>query len=228
MAGQNSVGGRQGSGKDAMRATTTATVLAASLLLAATAQAQAPQSFRVISPIFGQLVSFAMPSNFSVVFENTKGGHYIREAVIKGETPERWTQMITVTGEKGMTLTPSASPEKFAGTIAGGFKSACPDSFAARPLGALKFGRFEGFGAVIGCGRVDSGPTRHSETALLIALKGTADYYTIQWAERGPESDEPPVNDERWQKRLLDLSPIELCPIVAGEAAPYPSCVNKS
>jgi hypothetical protein len=211
-----------------MRTPTTATVLAVSLLLAATAQAQAPQSLRVISPIFGQLVSFAMPSHFTVVFENTKGGHYIREAVLKGETPERWTQMITVTGEKGMTLTPGASPETFAGSIAGGFKSACPDSFAARPFGALKFGRFEGFGAVIGCGRVDSGPTRHSETALLITLKGATDYYTIQWAERGPESDEPPVNDERWQARLQELSPIELCPIVAGEAAPYPSCVNKS
>jgi hypothetical protein len=211
-----------------MRAPTTATVLAASLLLAASAQAQAPQSLRVISPIFGQLVSFAMPSKFAAVFENTKGGHYIREAVLTGETPERWTQMITVTGEKGMTLTPGASPENFAGTIAGGFKSACPDSFAARPFGALKFGRFEGFGAVIGCGRVDSGPTRHSETALLITLKGTTDYYTIQWAERGPESDEPPVNGERWQARLQELSPIELCPIVAGEAAPYPSCVNKS
>jgi hypothetical protein len=211
-----------------MRATTTATVLAASLLLAATAQAQAPNSFRVISPIFGQLVSFAMPSNFSAVFENTKGGHYIREAVLKDETPERWTQMITVTGEKGMTLTPGASPEKFAATIAGGFKSACPDSFAARPFGAMNFGRFEGFVAVIGCGRVDSGPTRHSETALLITLKGTSDYYTIQWAERGPETDEPPVNDERWQARLQELGPIELCPIVAGEAAPYPSCVNKS
>jgi hypothetical protein len=211
-----------------MRAPTTPTVLAVSLLLAATAQAQAPQSLRVISPIFGQLVSFAMPPNFVAVFENTKGGHYIREAVLKGETPERWTQMITVTGEKGMTLTPGASPEKFAGSIAGGFKSACPDSFAARPFGALKFGRFEGFGAVIGCGRIDSGPTRHSETALLITLKGATDYYTIQWAERGPESDEPPVNDERWQARLQELSPIELCPIVAGEAAPYPSCVNKS
>jgi len=211
-----------------MRAPTTATILAVSLLLVATAQAQAPQSLRVISPIFGQLVSFAMPSNFTAVFENTKGGHYIREAVLKGETPERWTQMITVTGEKGMTLTPGAAPENFAGSIAGGFKSACPDSFAARPFGALKFGRFEGFGAVIGCGRVDSGPTRHSETALLITLKGTTDYYTIQWAERGPESDEPPVNDERWQARLQELSPIELCPIVAGEAAPYPSCVNKS
>lgn len=211
-----------------MRPTTTATVLAASLLLAVTAQAQAPQSFRVISPIFGQLVSFAMPSHFNVVFENTKGGHYIREAVLKGETPERWTQMITVTGEKGMTLMPGASPEGFAGSIAGGFKSACPDSFAAQPLGTMTFGRFEGFVAVIGCGRIDTGPTRHSETALLIVLKGTSDYYTVQWAERGPESDEPPVRDERWQERLSDLGPIALCPIVPGEAAPYPSCVNRS
>jgi hypothetical protein len=162
------------------------------------------------------------------VFENTKDGHYIREAVLKGETSERWTQMITVTGEKGMTLTPGSSPVIFAGTIAGGFKSACPDSFAVKPLGATKFGRFEGFVAVIGCGRIDSGPTRHSETALLITLKGATDYYTIQWAERGPESDETPVNDERWQARLRDLSPIDLCPIMPGEAAPYPSCLNKS
>lgn len=211
-----------------MRPTTTATVLAASLLLAVAAQAQAPQSFRVISPIFRQLVSFAMPSHFTVVFENTKGGHYIREAVHKGETPERWTQMITVTGEKGMTLTPGASPEGFAGSIAGGFKSACPDSFAAQPLGTMTFGRFEGFAAVVGCGRIDTGPTRHAETALLIVLKGTTDYYTIQWAERGPESDEPPVRDPRWQQRLSDLGPIALCPIMPGEAAPYSSCVNKS
>ncbi|QOG16960.1 MULTISPECIES: hypothetical protein [Bradyrhizobium] len=211
-----------------MRPTTTATVLTASLLLAAAAQAQAPQAFRVISPIFSQLVSFAMPSQFTVVFENTKGGHYIREAVLKGETPERWTQMITVTGEKGMTLTPGHSPEAFAATIAGGFKSACPDSFAVQPLGAMTFGGFEAFAAVIGCGRIDSGPTRHSESALLITLKGTRDYYTIQWAERGPETDEPPVRDERWQTRLSDLGPIALCPIVAGEAPPYPSCVNKS
>ncbi|WP_298882795.1 hypothetical protein [uncultured Bradyrhizobium sp.] len=208
--------------------TTTPAALTASLLLAAAAQAQAPQSFRVISPIFGQLVSFAMPSHFAVVFENTKGSHYIREAVLKGETPERWTQMITVTGEKGMTLKPGSSPEMFAGTIAGGFRSACPDSFAARPLGETMFGRFEGFVAVIGCGRIDSGPTRHSETTLLITLKGASDYYTIQWAERGPESDEPPINDTRWETRLRDLNPIDLCPIVSGEAAPYPSCVNKS
>ncbi|WP_027556832.1 hypothetical protein [Bradyrhizobium sp. Cp5.3] len=211
-----------------MRALTKATLLFASLALASMAQAQSPPSFRVISPIFGQLVTFAMPSDFVAVFENTKGGHYIREAVLKGETPERWTQMITVTGEKGMSSNPNASPETFASTITGGFQSACPDSFAAKSLGATTLGRFEAFIAVIGCGQVDSGPTRHSETALLITVKGATDYYTIQWAERGPESDAPSVNDERWQERLRALSPIDLCPIVPGEAAPYPSCVAKS
>ncbi|MBR0779757.1 hypothetical protein JQ625_33475 [Bradyrhizobium diazoefficiens] len=218
------------------RLTTTAAIFGASLALATMAtdlatdlaHAEPPRSFRVISPIFGQLVTFAMPSNFVVVHENTKGSHYIREAVLKGETPERWTQMITVTGEKGLTATPGASPEKLAGSIADGFKRACPDSFAAKPLSATTFGRFEGFVAVIGCGGVDSGPARHSETALLITLKGATDYYTIQWAERGAETDAPPVDDARWQARLRELSPINLCPIVPGETAPYPSCVNKS
>jgi len=81
---------------------------------------------------------------------------------------------------------------------------------------------------VIGCGSVDSGPARHSETALLIAIKGTSDYYTIQWAERGQATDKPPIDDEKWSARLRELRPVDLCPIVAGEAAPYPSCVNKS
>ncbi|MGY4497348.1 hypothetical protein ACVWYH_001275 [Bradyrhizobium sp. GM24.11] len=166
----------------------------------------------MISPIFGQLVSFTMPSDFVAAFENTKGGHYIREAVLKGETSERWTQMITVTGEKGMTLTPGSSPQIFAGTIAGGFKTSCPDSFAAKPLGATTFGRFEGFVAVVGCGRIDSGPTRHSETALLITFKGATDYYTIQWAERGPESDEPPINDDRWQGPPARSEPDRIVP----------------
>jgi hypothetical protein len=37
---------------------------------------------------------------------------------------------------------------------------------------------------------------------------------------------EPPVSDDRWGARLRVLSPIDLCPIVPGEAAPYPSCVK--
>ena len=196
--------------------------------LVSAAEAETPQSFRVISPIFSQLVTFSMPANFAAVFENTRGGHYIREAVLKGETPQAWTQMITVTGEKGLSSNPNATPEKFAGSIAGGFKAACPYSYAAKTIGSTKLGSAEAFLVVVGCGSVDTGPTRHSETALLIAIKGTLDYYTIQWAERGEAADQPPVDDEKWSARLRELRPIDFCPIVAGEAAPYPSCVNKS
>jgi len=212
-------------GKQMRAAMMKAAIVALALgALTAQAGAQAPQTARAISPIFGQLVSFGMPLNFVAVFENTRGPDYIREVVPKGESAQAWTQMITVTGKKGAASDPDASPEKVAGGIAGGFKSACPDSFAARSFGPAKFGSFDGFIAVIGCGNVDG----HSETAALITLKGTSDYYTIQWAERGAASAKPPIDDEKWTARLRALRPIDLCPIVPGEKAPYPSCINRS
>jgi hypothetical protein len=58
------------------------------LIPASPARAQAPAakggmppSFTVISPIYGQLVRFSMPSTFVLAFENTNGPSYIREAV---------------------------------------------------------------------------------------------------------------------------------------------------
>ena len=63
--------------------------------------------------------------------------------------------------------------------------------------------------------------------ALIIAIKGESDYYTIQWAERGKASAEPFAPDRAaWEKRVAELGPIRLCRIVAGEKAPYPSCVG--
>ena len=197
-------------------------------MLASAASAEGPPAFKVISPIFSQLVTFSMPLAFVVIGENTNGPSYIREAVLKGETADRWTQMITVTGAKGMVANPKASPEAFAASIAGGFKSACPDTFAAKGLGPAKFGDQDGYVAVASCGSVVSAPDRHSETALVIAVKGTADYYTLQWAERTPASAKPVIDEAKWQDRLRQLQPIRLCPIVPGEAAPYLSCVSKN
>ena len=188
-----------------------------------------PASFTVISPIHGQLVRFSMPSNFVGAFENVNGGSYIREAVLKGETVKAWTQMITVTGAKGLAGNAKVTPESFAASIAGGFKKACPDTFVAKQFGAAKFGDQDGFVAVAGCGRVETSADKHAETALIVAVKGSADYYTIQWAERTPSSaDKPAIDDAKWQERLGKLKPIRFCPIVPGEPAPYPSCVNKN
>jgi hypothetical protein len=216
-------------------ASTTFAVIVATGLLAATANpsraesaAAAPESFTVISPVFGQLVRFSMPARFATVHENTKDAFYIREAVLKGETVNQWSQMITITGAKGLASAPSFSAQNLAASIAGGFKKACPESFAAKGLGETKFGDQDAYVAVAGCGKVDTSADKHSETALIVAVKGTSDAYTIQWAERAaPTPAGADIDEAKWQGRLRELMPIRLCAIVSGETAPYPSCLQQ-
>lgn len=207
------------------------TLVAVGLLCgsAAPSHAESPAaatSLTVISPVFGQLVRFSMPANFAAVSESTRDNFYIREAVLKGETARQWSQMITITGARGQADADNFSPQGLAGVIAGGFKRACPDSFVAHGLGATKFGAHEAYAAVAGCGKV--GADGHSETALIIAVKGSSDAYTIQWAERTqPASSGRDIDEAKWQGRLHELMPIRLCAIVPGEAAPYPSCLQQ-
>ena len=183
---------------------------------------QNPSSARVISPIFGQLVSYSLPLNFNTVFENTNGNNYIREAVIKGETVDKWSEMITVTGAKGAAANKALTPKIFAEIIASGFKKACPMANAGKALGTTKIGTQDAFIAVASCGNTSG----HSESALIIAIKGAADFYTVQWAERGAVSAQPlTIDDGRWTARAKRLAPIAVCTIVPGQAAPYPSCL---
>ena len=169
-----------------------------------------------------------MPAKFVTASENTEENFYSREAVPKGETVNAWTQMITITGSKGMATVANFSPQKLAASIALGFKKACPESFAVKDLGETKLGDQDAYLAVASCGEVNSSTDRHSETALIVAVKGTSDAYTIQWAKRTPHASSPPAIDEAmWQERLRELMPIRLCAIVPGEAAPYPSCLQQ-
>ncbi len=184
-------------------------------------------SVKTISPIFGQLVSFSLPKGFTTVFENTKGTQYIRESVLTGESTEKWSQMVTIAGAKGLASNPNVTPQVFANGMASGFKKACPTSFNGTGLGAFKIGNFDAFAAVISCGVANPTGELHSESTLLIVVKGESDYYTIQWAERSEASMTPIKYDEaKWMDRFKRLAPIKLCPIVPGESAPYPSCVG--
>lgn len=197
------------------------------MLAAAAAQAE-PEKFTTIAPIFSELLVLSQPANFVPAFEKTVGDRYIRESVPKGETIEHWTQMLTVTGAKGLASNREVTPESFAGLLANGFKKTCADTFAAKPLGRLRIGSSEGFAAVAGCGRYVSGTETQGETALIVTIRGAQDYYTIQWAERSAANDKAPAIDEAaWMQRLHDIGPVRLCPIVAGEKAPYPSCVGR-
>jgi hypothetical protein len=197
------------------------------------AMTQAPgnqaKTISAISPIFSELVMHSLPMGFRTVSERTIGGkNYLREAVLEGETVERWSQMITVTGAKDLASNPKASPQWFIESISAGFKRACPESFAVTALGALKVSGHDGFAAVASCGTVQSGTIKRAEAALLIGIKGSADYYTVQWAERGPPSSAPlPLDHAKWGERFKLLRPIKICPIVPGETFPYPSCLGQ-
>lgn len=184
-----------------------------------------------ISPIFSQLLLLSYPRGFKTVFEQTNGNGsgYIRESVLEGETVDQWSQMITVTGAKGLAAAyPNVTPQQFVGQMATGFKRACPDTFSSKDLGAIKISGQDAVTFVASCGTVQSASAKHSESVLLIAIKGAADYYTVQWAERGPASGQPIVlADEKWADRFTRLNPIKVCPRIAGEAAPYPSCINQ-
>jgi hypothetical protein len=184
-------------------------------------------SVSIITPVFSQLVMLSFPKGFKpAAFEKTQGNFYIQESVLDGETVEAWSQLITLTGFKGLAADPGMTPQLLVARIAGSFKSACPDTFALQGLGPVKIGAYDGFAALAGCGSVRG--ANHSETAYILGVKGTVDFYTVQWAERTPASATSAVLDvEKWSTRFKQLTPIKLCARVPGEPKPYPSCVNQ-
>jgi len=188
-----------------------------------------PQSFTAITPIFSQLVMLSYPREFKPAFADTKdNAFYIQESVLAGETVDRWSQMITVTGLKGLAANPNMTAQKMAEQTTTNFRRACPDTLSTRSVGATKISGYDAFIAWGSCGTVQAGTDRRSESVLLVAIKGAADYYTVQWAERAAASSQPMTFDEaKWTGRLKQLAPIKICARVPGEAAPYPSCLNQ-
>jgi len=184
-------------------------------------------ALKTITPIYSQLLVVMLPAGFKNAFENTQGQHYIREAVLDKENVNKWTQMITVTGIKDQALNPQVSPQSFAENMAAGFQRACPASFSGQEIGIGKISERDAFVLVASCGSSPTTAGKTSEAAVIAVIKGSNDYYTIQWAERGAASATPLAIDvAKWTEKFRQLNPIKLCPVVAGEAAPYPSCVN--
>lgn len=188
---------------------------------------QAGKKVPVVTPVFSQIVKFSFPQGFEVVYEKARGDNYIQESVPKGENINQWTQMITLTGAKNLASHPNASPEKVAGSIASRFKESCPDSFNTQALAEGQMNGHEAFVAVISCGRASMTSGQTSESVLLTVIKGTNDYYTIQWGERTAASSTPmTIDTAKWTARAKQLAPIQLCQKIPGEAAPYPSCID--
>jgi hypothetical protein len=187
-----------------------------------------PAPTTMIAPILGQIVGFSLPAGFTLQKEDSNGAQYFRGAFLKGETADTWSQMITITGAKNANIDPTKSAQFIAANIAGDIRKHCPETFSVKPMGPTKIDGQDAFVAIASCGKVKTGAAEHSETALMITIKSAQAIYTIQWAERTPSNAENlTIDEDKWKGRLEKLIPIRVCPIVPGEKAPYPSCVNK-
>ena len=176
----------------------------------------------IVSPVYNQLVALPVPAGFAAGFENEADGSYILELIPAGETVDTWYQMITLTGGRG--LTGKASVAQMASFLADGYQKACPGSFTAHQLAppAIR-GAGAVFAGYLGCGT--AGP--QAEAMVFVVLQGQSDMYTVQWAERGPAVPHPVEPDAAvWRSRVEALGLSRVCDIVAGEAAPYPSCTE--
>jgi hypothetical protein len=201
------------------------------MAVASGALAAAESRGSVVAPVFHELVGFSLPAEFksaTPAYERDNGSFYSREYVPPGESVDRWTQMLTLTGVKDLAANPNATPRAFVSSLANGFKNHCPDTFATAEIGAQQIGAHTGFAIVVSCGHVQSGSQAFSETAVMLAVKGSNDIYSIEWARRGSASSAAPKLDASyWSKQLERLQPVRLCPIVPGEAAPFPSCAER-
>lgn len=185
-------------------------LLALILATVAIPAAAAPR-VEVTAPIWSQTVAFTLPSGFVTNFEKTTGGHYQREAVLKGESSANWTQMITVTGERNAALQSGLTPVLFAERMASGFKRACPDSFATKAIAGGKTSGYDSFAAVMSCGTSPTTGGATSETAAVLVIAGKRDYYTLQWAARtAPSSSPMSIDTGVWKARLARLQPIDI------------------
>jgi hypothetical protein len=198
--------------------------------LAAAEPSAGPQVVAV-TPVFTQLVMFSLPPEFrsaKPTYEKNSGSFYIREQVPDGETPGKWSRMITLTGTRGLAANPNVTPQAMLARMTADFQRNCPATFSTTAPGAQKVDGYDAYTVIASCGRLQSDKQAYSESAIMLTVKGANDYYTLQWTERGRDSAQPlPIDVAYWTRQLARLGPVRLCPIVPGESAPYPSCVRR-
>ena len=205
-------------------------LVAAAVCLASLARAEAGSEpgLSTTTAVFSQLVRFSLPPEFrsaKPTYENNSGSFYIREQVPEGETLARWSRMLTLTGARGLAANPGVTPQAMLARMSADFRRNCPESFASAAPGAQKVDGYDAYEIIVSCGRVGSDKAGYGESAVMLTVKGSNDYYTLQWTERGRDSAQAPhIDVAYWNAQLARLSPIRLCPIVPGEAAPYRSC----
>lgn len=174
-------------------------------------------------PVFGEVVRFQTPQGFKTASETKEAEYYAFSLVPKAENAKTWSEMVSVTGTKG--LAKHVTAPAFASVTQTTTKARCPTSYAFLDLGALTIDGYPASASVHGCGSSKSDTGNEKDVSLIIAIQGKEDLLTVQWSIRGPAEKAPPQLDPAvWTSRLKALGPIKICRRVPGEKPPFVSC----
>lgn len=135
----------------------------------------------------------------------------------EGESVEGWSEMITLSGAKGLAVQMPA-PLDVAAAIGAGFRESCPESYRGSDEGVQQVAGGDAAHLVLfSCGAAGA----ETESALILVVISGEDVFTLQWAERGATV---PPDPDIWLPRFDTVLSLRLCPVVEGEEPPYPSC----
>lgn len=183
-----------------------------------------------VTPIFGELFVMKVLPQFRDLGAQSSSNAYMRAMLLNTDENMAWTQRVILTANKADEKNAATTPRDKALEIATSFSLACPKTFSSEALGNwhITSGQ-QAFLALASCGShtMTQSKTATSESVLILAIKSKLNDYVLQWSERGrPSETALALQPELWQQRLRSMLPIAVCEKVAGEEAPYPSCLN--
>jgi hypothetical protein len=172
-------------------------------------------------PAGDHLLAFTLPDGFDPVAEDPVF------ARLAGEAAEAWTQTISVFVN---TARVDKDPSMDISMLGGIWQPQCPDTYEETDFGSIEVpgsdaGAYAGWKS---CGSVEGATPSRAEEVLAVAVSGPSGAYMITWTIRSaPLDDGMDRDDDLLEARLATLTAgIKVCPKVAGEAAPYPSCIG--
>lgn len=131
-------------------------------------------SMAVVQQVYSRTVSFQLPRPFVPGYQAQGPGSYLAEYVPDGQTVEKWTRMITVSGRLG-----GGAAQLNDGELAAAFfdNLSCPGKLY-RDLGSASGHRI----VVIGCATAGAAD---SERGAIAMFRDAENMWTVQYAERG-------------------------------------------
>ena len=166
--------------------------------------------------IYSQKIEFNVPKGWKPVFENATQTNYILELTPKGQTKEKWTEMFSVQGFKG--LAQKADPQIILALSGKMHKDFCGEQMIFNLMKPFQVFGYPAQSAIVGCASIDkdhpSGLKKGmSEIAYYIAVKGEQDIYLFHKAKRGKEFkvNSPPLNMSNADDFISNFMPFKIC-----------------